>query len=49
MVNGVHGGFGARQDADLGEDIAQVDFDRVRADEELTGDFLVAGASGYQT
>ena len=48
MVDGVQGSFGAREHADLGKNIAQVDLDRVGADVELLGDLFVAETRGNQ-
>ena len=48
LADGVQRRLGARHDADLGENVAQVHFDRVRADDELLSDLFVAGSRGHQ-
>jgi hypothetical protein len=40
--------FGARCDAELGEDLAQVVFDRARAEEQMGGDLAIGQALGGQ-
>jgi len=49
ILNRVHRRFGARGNADLGEDVSQVNLDRVLGDEQLLRDFLVARAGRHQS
>ena len=45
-MDGVHRSFGARSYADFRKGIAQMHLDRVRTDEKVARNFLVACASG---
>jgi hypothetical protein len=46
--DGVHRRFGARVDPQLGEYIAQMDFDSIGADVQPSRNFLIGGTSRHQ-